>query len=164
MLRRSAPGADRQGRANAAEAANAPTDESMRQSDEEEIKAANRAFYRAFAAGDVASMDALWARERPVACIHPGGPVLASRPVIMDSWASVLFGAGRATVNVQKIRVFFISGMAFVTCYERVGDALFAATNVYAREQEAWKMMFHQSTPALALVREACEERLPILH
>jgi hypothetical protein len=33
---------------------------------------ANSAFYRAFAARDVAAMEAVWSGERPVACIHPG--------------------------------------------------------------------------------------------
>ena len=45
-------------------------------SDEEAVLAANEAFYRAFAARDFAAMDALWAAEAPVACIHPGWDAL----------------------------------------------------------------------------------------
>ena len=33
---------------------------------------ANEAFYHAFADGDSAAMEALWASQTPVCCIHPG--------------------------------------------------------------------------------------------
>ena len=37
------------------------------------VAAANGAFYRAFAEGDFASMDALWAEREEVVCIHQIG-------------------------------------------------------------------------------------------
>src|SRR5438128_8412277 len=39
---------------------------------EREVLEANAAFYAAFAQRDADAMDALWAREVPVACLHPG--------------------------------------------------------------------------------------------
>ena len=48
-------------------------------SDEEAVLAANEEFYRAFAARDLAAMDALWAQETPVACVHPGWDALVGR-------------------------------------------------------------------------------------
>lgn len=136
----------------------------MSRDDEEAVIAAHRAFYRAFAAGDLAAMEALWARERPVACIHPGGPVLDSRAVIMDSWASILLGPDRPAVRAQKVRVFMLGDIAFVTCYERVSDGLLAATNVFAREDGHWKLVLHQSSPASAPVREPDGARPLVLH
>jgi ketosteroid isomerase-like protein len=136
----------------------------MSKDEEEAVIAANRAFYRAFADGDMAAMDALWARERPVACIHPGGPVLDGRAVIMDSWASILLGPDRPTVRPQKVRVFVLGDTAFITCYERVTDGLLAATNVYARERGSWKMVLRQSGPASTPTRESEEARPLVLH
>ena len=40
--------------------------------DADAVLAANLEFYRAFTMRDVAAMDALWARDAPVACLHPG--------------------------------------------------------------------------------------------
>ena len=136
----------------------------MSDDEEEAVIAANRAFYRAFATGDMAAMDALWARERPVSCIHPGGPVLASRAVIMDSWASILLGPDRPAVRPQKLRVFGFGDTAFVTCYERMSDGLLAATNVYARERGAWKMVLRQSSPAFPAMPESSQDRPLVLH
>ena len=36
------------------------------------VLAANANFYRAFAESNFKSMDSQWAREAPVACVHPG--------------------------------------------------------------------------------------------
>ena len=47
---------------------------------------ANDAYYAAFADGDPAAMDALWARRAPVSCIHPGQTALTDRAAIMASW------------------------------------------------------------------------------
>ncbi|MEE8533734.1 MAG: nuclear transport factor 2 family protein, partial [Alphaproteobacteria bacterium] len=44
--------------------------------DEQTVLFVNEAFYQAFADGDLAAMDAVWAREAPVACIHPGWAAL----------------------------------------------------------------------------------------
>src|SRR5205814_4582275 len=58
--------------------------------DSDAVLAANLEFYRAFATRDLDAMDALWARQAPVACIHPGWPPLADRPSIMASWRGIL--------------------------------------------------------------------------
>ncbi|HJN60958.1 MAG TPA: nuclear transport factor 2 family protein [Alphaproteobacteria bacterium] len=42
-------------------------------SDEQAVLDANQAFYTAFAGGDMAAMERIWAREAPVCCIHPAG-------------------------------------------------------------------------------------------
>ncbi|MBV8937825.1 MAG: nuclear transport factor 2 family protein, partial [Alphaproteobacteria bacterium] len=55
--------------------------------DQDAVLAANLEFYRAFAIRDLAAMDALWARQAPVACLHPGWSALKDREAIMESWA-----------------------------------------------------------------------------
>src|SRR5687768_14712089 len=84
----------------------------MSTDDEEAVISANRSLYRAFAAGDLAAMDALWAREKPVACIHPGGPVLESRAIILDSWAAIMVSPDRPSIQPQRVRVFLLGDIA----------------------------------------------------
>ena len=56
--------------------------------DLEAVLASNRLFYRSFDNRDLASLEALWARRAPVACIHPGWPALHGREEVMLSWRS----------------------------------------------------------------------------
>ena len=58
--------------------------------DSDAVLAANLEFYRAFSARDLVAMDALWARQAPVICIHPGWPPLADRDSVMESWHGIL--------------------------------------------------------------------------
>ena len=50
--------------------------------DADAVLAANLEFYRAFAARDVAAMDAIWAPRTVLACLHPRWTVLAERDEI----------------------------------------------------------------------------------
>ena len=136
----------------------------MSTDDEEAVIAASREFYRAFASGDLEAMDALWSRERPVACIHPGGPVLATRDLILDSWASILRDPDRPAIRAQKVKVFLLGETAFVTCYERVLDGCLAASSVFAREGEAWKLVLHQAGPGPARLMRTRQEQPLLLH
>ena len=51
---------------------------------------ANEAFYHAFADGDSAAMEALWASQTPVCCIHPGWGAIHERDGILESWRTIL--------------------------------------------------------------------------
>src|SRR5436189_231886 len=59
---------------------------------------ANESFYRAFAARDAAAMEALWATDLPVACIHPGWAPLTGRAAVMQSWRNILSNANAPKV------------------------------------------------------------------
>ena len=51
--------------------------------DEQEVLFANEAFYRAFGDRDRHAMDEMWARENPVACVHPGWGALIGRAAVL---------------------------------------------------------------------------------
>ena len=116
--------------------------------DEEAVLAANREFYRAFAARDLAAMDALWAEESPVACVHPGWDALVGRDPVMESWAAILGGAGALQIRCESPRAFLLGPSAFVICHEVLGPGRLIATNIFAREQGRWRMVHHQAGPA----------------
>ena len=117
-------------------------------SDEEAVLAANQEFYRAFTTRDLAAMDALWARETPVACIHPGWDALVGRDMVMESWAAILGGAGAPQIRCEAPRAFVLGPSAFVICREVLEQGQLIATNVFAREPAGWRMVHHQAGPA----------------
>jgi ketosteroid isomerase-like protein len=112
-----------------------------------DILFANEAFYLAFETKDMAAMDALWAREAPVACTHPGWPSLSGREQVMQSWAAILANPETRGVAMRGARAHRCGEAAFVTCYEMIGESLLAATNVFVRENGRWKLVHHQAGP-----------------
>ncbi len=112
-------------------------------SETQAVRAANEAFYRAFAEGDLAAMEALWARAAPVACIHPGWLALTDREAVIESWTVIL--GDPPPISATDAVVHPLPGAAFVTCVERVGDIALVATNIFVPEDGAWKIVHHQA-------------------
>src|SRR5690606_32510589 len=111
------------------------------------ILQANERFYEAFAAGDVEAMDALWAREVPVACVHPGWAALEGRQAVVTSWERI-FGAEQQPPSVRMTdaaaRVLGDSGI--VVCHEHLEGTTLVATNVFVVEQGEWRMAHHHAS------------------
>jgi ketosteroid isomerase-like protein len=114
---------------------------------EAEVLAANQAFYDAFARGDFAVLDALWARRAPVACIHPGWAALHGRSEVMASWRSILEGSARTPVRCTRPTASVIGDSAYVVCGESIQGAELVATNFFVQEDGAWKLVHHQAGP-----------------
>ncbi len=111
-----------------------------------DVLEANAAFYRAFAKGDFHGMDGLWARRAPVACTHPGWRALIGRDAVMASWAAILSAPELPAIVCIAPHAVLLGETALVLCYEDVG-AWLAATNVFVREDGAWRMVHHQAGP-----------------
>ena len=126
--------------------------------DEQEILAGNEAFYAAFNAQDADSMALLWAEQAECVCLHPGAAAIHGRTAILRSWRAILGSRGAPHIDVESVRVVMLGETAMVLCYERVGDrrgsqsAVLAATNVFVREQDRWKMVHHHASPIGHLV------------
>jgi ketosteroid isomerase-like protein len=116
-------------------------------SEEQEALAANAAFYAAFAASDAERMDAVWARNAPVACVHPGWEVLTGREAVMDSWRRMFESGGAPPIQCEKPVAHVLGPAAFVTCFERVPGATLVATNLFVREEGAFRMVHHHAGP-----------------
>jgi hypothetical protein len=126
---------------------------------------ANEAFYRAFADGDGKAMEALWAREGPIACIHPGWQALTSRREIMDTWRRIFENDAKPDVACHGAEAFVQGDTAFVICYEQIGRNVLVATNIFRRDGGVWQMIHHHAGPAPAIpVRAAKSEPPPKLN
>jgi ketosteroid isomerase-like protein len=114
---------------------------------EADVLEANASFYRAFSRADYASMSRLWAERAPVACFHPGAPLLVGRAQVLESWKQIL--RGPVPMRCDHAVVHLLGDVAFVTCYEGNGDrpAHLAATNAFVLEDDRWRMVHHHVGP-----------------
>lgn len=127
------------------------------------VLAVNATFYTAFAERDVEAMDEIWARATPVACIHPGWPVITGRDEVMASWQRILGNAAAPRVQCVSPEAFLCGDAIFVVCYERLESALLAATNIFVRENGLWRMIHHQAGPSQGDI-EAVSRPSGLLH
>ena len=126
--------------------------------DSDAVLAANLEFYRAFTARDVAAMDALWARQVPVACLHPGWTALKDRNEIMKSWEGILSNPDAPRIACFDEQVFLYGDVALVLCEEELDGGTLAASNLFVRENDGWRIVHHQ---AGQIVRCHAERRRP---
>jgi len=104
---------------------------------------ANRAFYQAFATGDYATMERLWARGAFAVCIHPGWPVISGRGAVMQSWQAIL--RSPPPVLCEDAVCHVIGEVAVVICTERIEEVSLSVTNIYANEGGEWRMVHHHA-------------------
>ena len=129
--------------------------------DSDAVLAANLEFYRAFGARDLAAMDALWARTAPVACIHPGWPALADRDAIIESWRGILSSPESPRIVCYDERVFLYGDTALVVCEEELDGGTLIASNLFVREDDAWRIAHHQAGQLVARQPQRRRERPP---
>ena len=110
---------------------------------------ANQEFYRAFSRGDFAAMSELWAKQTPVACLHPGARLLSGRRAVLASFRELLAQAAGFRIVSRNPSVHLLGDGAFVTCLEANGEhpAHLAATNVFVLEDGRWRMVHHHAGP-----------------
>jgi hypothetical protein len=118
--------------------------------DSDAVLAANLEFYRAFAGRDLPAMEALWARQAPVACIHPGWPALSDRDAVMESWHGILSNPEAPCVICYDERVLLYGDAALVVCEEELAGGTLVASNLFVREDGAWRIAHHQAGQLVA--------------
>ena len=116
----------------------------------EAVLAANEAFYRAFNQRDVALMESVWSASDEIACVHPGWNALRGREPVLESWRNIISNPDQPRIVTGGASVIFNGDVAIVLCRELVGGSPLHATNVFVREDGAWKLLHHQSGPVYA--------------
>ena len=124
--------------------------------------AANAAFYAAFERADFDAMQAVWADDDGVVCVHPGLSRSGAAAAVIRSWVAA---DGRRAVHPvlpHRRRAQSSRRLATVTCRENVlsaGDetpaGAFAggkavATNVFRLTAHGWRLWVHHASPVLS--------------
>ncbi len=128
------------------------------------VIAANREFYRAFACRDIAAMDRVWSARARVACIHPGWDAIFDRAALIRSWRLILENPNAPDIDCRNEKPFLLGDIAFVVCHEVLDSGVLAATNIFAREAEGWKLIHHQASPLAQMPRDEPEKPAKHLH
>jgi len=115
--------------------------------DQAEVLSANEAFYAAFSGQDAETMDELWSRRAPCACIHPGWNVLVGRKRVMASWRAIFEAGGAPPIEPTQATAHVLGETAYVVCLENLPGATLVATNIFVREEGRWRMVHHQAAP-----------------
>lgn len=116
---------------------------------ESAVLLANASFYRAFSEGNASAMSDLWAARAPIACLHPGAPLLVGRDAVLESWRAILREGQAFSLRCSSATVQLLGDVAVVLCYEG-GDgepAHLAATNLFVLEEGTWRMVHHHAGP-----------------
>jgi len=127
-------------------------------SEKSAIIVANAAFYAAFAAGDVAGMERLWADDDAISCIHPGWPAIVGRATVIGSWRDILRNPDRPQIVCAEPQAIVDGDSARVLCIEIVNGTALAATNHFRRTGSTWRLVHHQSSPIAQIVEQAHDD------
>jgi ketosteroid isomerase-like protein len=117
------------------------------ESNEQAVLAANQAFYDAFNARDLASLADLWAEGVPVACVHPGWAAVRGRENVLATWEAILQNPDQPRILAGAAEAFVSADFAWVLCRELVTGAPLAATNLFTRQGDRWRLVHHHSSP-----------------
>lgn len=106
---------------------------------------ANEAFYLTFQTADYDAMERIWSARDGISCVHPGWPPLVGRDAVLKSWHAILTNPAQQPVAAHAAVAELHGECAIVVCYETIGKFTLAATNVFVREGDGWKLVHHQS-------------------
>ncbi len=112
------------------------------------VIAANTAFYKAFREQDVEAMDGLWARSVEASVVHPGWNGIVGRADVMRSWRDIIVSGGAPQIHPLKPSVTIHAGTATVLCYEKLDGGYLVATNIFVKEDGAWRLIHHHAGQA----------------
>jgi len=132
---------------------------------------AEAAFYEALENADLEAMMEVWAEDEEIVCVHPGGPRLSGFEQVRASWARTFSGGPRLKVHVSDQVVLAGMMLAIHSVHENIlvqgegrARAPVAATNVYLRTGNGWRMLLHHGSPSPADARTPASESPKILH
>jgi ketosteroid isomerase-like protein len=139
---------------------------------EDEVRAANAAFYAAFESLDLDEMAEVWERSDRASVTHPGWPTLRGWAKVAGSWEAIFVNTPYIQFVLTDEVVSIAGGVAWVTVDENILQAqspldggelspsdegseisgsLVAATNVFAHDGDRWRMVVHHGSPVHAM-------------
>ena len=130
------------------------------------------AFYEALRNGDLDRLMACWADEDEIACIHPGGQRQIGMASIRASFEAIFANGASIPVTPAHIRRVDAVASAVHHVLERVdvmtpqgpAQAFVAATNVYHKTAQGWRLVVHHASPGTAEDVQHSSDANPVLH
>lgn len=121
------------------------------------VRAVNAAFYAAFEHRDLDAMSDVWEHTDRVTVVHPGWPILSGWASVAASWFALFDGPQRLQFIVTDEQVTVVDDVAWVTCNEDLlgaeGTQAVAATNVFVRTEDGWRLVHHHGSPVATRAR-----------
>lgn len=116
---------------------------------------ANHAFYEALQSFDIEAMREVWLDDPTAKCVHPGGELIVGTSRILESWRKIFGHSAGLRLEMLDLDIEVAGGFAWANAVERMHIALdtgtviseAAATNLFVRREEEWKMVLHHSSP-----------------
>lgn len=131
---------------------------------EDDVIAANEAFYRAFASADYGAMQAIWTMGPAASCIHPGWPPVHGRDKVLETWRGILSQPPSPPIRALEPTALIHGDSAVVICFEAIGRIFLSASNLFVREGEAWRLVHHQSGQTEKIPKSLSEQISRTVH
>jgi SnoaL-like domain len=124
------------------------------QTPEEALRVANSKFYAAFESLDLAEMEAVWAHDDSVECVHPGWELLLGWDEVRERWARVFASTKRVRIALSSVWVRVEGDAGWVACTEHItsafadgfDEATVQATNIFIRREGVWLLVAHHAS------------------
>ncbi|MEC4891695.1 MAG: nuclear transport factor 2 family protein [Oscillatoria sp. PMC 1051.18] len=122
-----------------------------------DLLAANAAFYYAFEKKDIQAMSKVWSSGTGSLCVHPGGKIIQGWNDIHTSWEKIFQATQYLEIDTEIIAVEVSGDLGYVVLRENVlqisrGRRLQAqsiATNIFAKMSQKWYMVHHHASPLM---------------
>ncbi len=126
-----------------------------KQSPEEALRDANQRFYLAFESLNLAEMEAVWAHDDAVECVHPGWDLLLGWEEVRERWGRIFANAKRVRIALSSVWVRVEGDTGWVACTVHVttafadgfDEATVQATNIFIRRDGQWLLAAHHASP-----------------
>lgn len=123
----------------------------------QEVTLVNEAFYKGFESLDITKMDAIWAHQDYVTCIHPGWHIRIGWPDVRDSWVVIFNNIFSMEFSLSELQVQVAGDVAWVICTENITSrqddttqhSQVVATNLFEKMENTWKMIHHHGSPLM---------------
>lgn len=131
-----------------------------------QVEAANAAFYRALESGVLERMEAVWAHDEWVRCVHPGWEMIVGWARVRESWETIFEGGQHMRASPSEVSVRVLGDLAWVSCLENItvfnessfDSAQAAATNLFVRHDAGWLMVLHHASPIPMIIPDAASD------
>lgn len=126
-------------------------------SENQELLAANQAFYRAFEKKNIDSLSEICSQGAATICIHPGRDALRGWENIRTSWVTIFKNTNYLEIETDVISTEVSGNLGYVVLIENLSqvvrgrrmEAQSMATNIFEYMGGKWYLIHHHGSPIM---------------